>query len=601
MSEQIEMMGIIKLKDCLIRSKYLIPHINENDKTPSWDGFIFLYSNGSKNKKKSDLVARIPVQVKGKTNSDIFCEYIEQNVVRADLKNYIKEGGILYFVILLRDADNYRIYYDNLTTLKISRYLKKMRNRNSINITLTTFPKENIDNVTDIFINFSHDLGQKVSEKHLSLEELKNNTPVGVDSISIHYQSVQHKHPIDYFLDNETVVYANYSSTGISFQVDHIKVTEFGQTVYSPILVENIEYYPTFRLSYSKEGTKVIIGNSISFLHQKDTKKVVFNLKFSGTLSQRIKDTEFLLALLNYKSYSAGGENPHTFSFIEEGIEGLDFNESIEHYNDYLQHLHEIKQVLEILKVKEEIDLDCKTVKDEENLHILITGILYKKSQDLVISREIKNNISRVDIKICNLTIALIVAKENDDKYTLKNYFASSLSGYYDIPGSDKTIIVPIYLSLGEDSFLTISNIDYDDMYRSFDMLEASDELFGMTYQFILTMINAYDKSKKQILLDTSLKLLDWMYNSEHGTNNAIYLLNKLQIIKRTRNLSEPEISQLRKIISDNSDDKILTGTYILLEDKDMAKLHFDKMSKFDQGEFKKLPIIIFLENKFDA
>jgi len=80
MSKRIELMGITKLKDCLLRSEYLIPDIAENNTTPSWDGFIELYKNKDINKKKSDLLARIPVQVKGETNTDIYCEQITYNV-----------------------------------------------------------------------------------------------------------------------------------------------------------------------------------------------------------------------------------------------------------------------------------------------------------------------------------------------------------------------------------------------------------------------------------------------------------------------------------------------------------------------------------------
>jgi len=65
MSRRIELFGIVKLLDCLLRSPYLIPNINDNDKIPSWDGFVEVYKSKELNKKKSDLLARVPVQVWG--------------------------------------------------------------------------------------------------------------------------------------------------------------------------------------------------------------------------------------------------------------------------------------------------------------------------------------------------------------------------------------------------------------------------------------------------------------------------------------------------------------------------------------------------------
>jgi hypothetical protein len=51
MSKRIEIIGITNLKQILLRSEYLIPDITENDRTPSWDGFVELYKNKDKNKK----------------------------------------------------------------------------------------------------------------------------------------------------------------------------------------------------------------------------------------------------------------------------------------------------------------------------------------------------------------------------------------------------------------------------------------------------------------------------------------------------------------------------------------------------------------------
>ena len=49
----------IKLADTDLLSQY----INERDKEPIWDGFIYAYKN--KYKKNDDLIGRAPVQVKG--------------------------------------------------------------------------------------------------------------------------------------------------------------------------------------------------------------------------------------------------------------------------------------------------------------------------------------------------------------------------------------------------------------------------------------------------------------------------------------------------------------------------------------------------------
>jgi hypothetical protein len=202
---------------------------------------------------------------------------------------------------------------------------------------------------------------------------------------------------------------------------------------------------------------------------------------------------------------------------------------------------------------------------------------------------------------ICNISIALLIKKRDDGKYTLSNFFDSVYTVTYQIPSSLQTFNGSIYLILTEDDFITISNIDYDIIYNSFLNLEANDELFNMTNQFILKMIKAYDTSKKQILLKTSLKILDWIIKNDHITHHEIYIINKMQIIKRMRKLNESDISQLHSIISNNKEDKILTGAHLLLENIDMATFHFSKLSIEEQDEFKKYPINIFWKNILEA
>ena len=161
----------------------------------------------------------------------------------------------------------------------------------------------------------------------------------------MHYQGVQYKHPMDYFLENEATLYAKHTIADVSIPVGIIKSAEFGQNINSPILIENTEYYSSFRLSHFKGGHKIILGNSVSFIYPKSNEKAIFNYKIQGTLSQRIKDTEFVLELLKNKYFAVGGDNPHCFNFGMAEID-LNLDNFIEDNKKYLSYLIEIKNVL---------------------------------------------------------------------------------------------------------------------------------------------------------------------------------------------------------------------------------------------------------------
>ena len=63
-SLKIEMGAILAIKNIIQLSDRMKDYINDNDKEPSWDGFIYLYS--SDDLKVENIQYKIPVQIKGK-------------------------------------------------------------------------------------------------------------------------------------------------------------------------------------------------------------------------------------------------------------------------------------------------------------------------------------------------------------------------------------------------------------------------------------------------------------------------------------------------------------------------------------------------------
>jgi hypothetical protein len=593
MSNRIELRGITKLKDCLLRSEYLIPDINENDRVPSWDGFIELYKNSNENKKKSDILARIPVQVKSHVNTVLSDNQISHSIKRADMVNYLNDGGVIFIIVVMKNYDEFKIFFEALTPIKLKRYIKIMKTKKSQAILLKEFPKDNVEEFTDIFFNFSHDMRKQVSENYLSLNEFNKNLPCGFDSFTISYQGIQYKDPFDYFLDHEATLYANHTIAGVSLQVDIVKLNTFGQEIDRPVLIENIEYYPSLKLSHSKDGTKVIIGNSISLMYFKEKGKADFNFNIQGTLSQRINDLEFVLALFKYKYFAVGRETPHSF-LSYSSWESFDFDAKIKRYNEYLNGLLSIKKVLDILKIKDDLDYDKLSEDDIKNIELLLSSILYNHYQDLVFKKEIKAGVFRKDIKMSNIKVALLFMRRNDGKYKVTNFFMNNLNTSFQSNKDGESYNAPIYLTMTKEDFITLSNIDYDVIYNSFLGLELNEEFLGITNQLILNMINAYDTSRNKILLETCVKMIEWVEEKDRITNPAIYVLNKLQIVKRLRKYSDIEISQIIAIIENNSANDILVGANLLLGNKDAASHHFNKMPISEQDSFKKYPIYIF-------
>ena len=105
----IEMASVNALKNALNRTMVAVPDIPDtDDKVPSWDGEIRLYSSAG-SFKKENLVGRIPTQVKGTWVKNFSGKRASYQVKTSDLRNYQEDGGALFFLIQSRDFDDYRI------------------------------------------------------------------------------------------------------------------------------------------------------------------------------------------------------------------------------------------------------------------------------------------------------------------------------------------------------------------------------------------------------------------------------------------------------------------------------------------------------------
>lgn len=131
-SKAIEILAVNAVKDSIVTSEYLEPFISENDKEPSWDGAVYIY--GDKFKKKNTLKGRMPVQVKGKQcNDQLKCNNqlkseISYLISTVDLRNYLHDGGCMLFVVYIYNrGETNKIYYSELTPIKLRRLLDESK------------------------------------------------------------------------------------------------------------------------------------------------------------------------------------------------------------------------------------------------------------------------------------------------------------------------------------------------------------------------------------------------------------------------------------------------------------------------------------------
>ena len=172
--ERIELTARGKLEIVLSRLGYVTPEISTNDKSPSWDGCIRLYNN-KESTSKTELAKLIPIQLKGHYQTPPYNDSVSFNAEVSDLNNYLQNNGVMFFVIYIDESDNYRIYYDTLTKLKLRRIIKGKETQKYISINLQSFPEKNKEEAVDIFFQFSLDLDmcKAMPNKDITLQDEK--------------------------------------------------------------------------------------------------------------------------------------------------------------------------------------------------------------------------------------------------------------------------------------------------------------------------------------------------------------------------------------------------------------------------------------------
>lgn len=173
-SNLIEGFAVDYLRDEIRLTEKLAPYISENDKEPSWDGTIYIYSNS--NFSKENIIGKVFIQVKGKQekNKNLKKTKISYPVEVIDLKNYLKIGGIIFFVVLIDEKNprNRKIYYVDLTPVRLKVELEKAKNQITKSIKFKEFPLDNQRKVS-ILLNCFENIKKQASFSDIPLLTIK--------------------------------------------------------------------------------------------------------------------------------------------------------------------------------------------------------------------------------------------------------------------------------------------------------------------------------------------------------------------------------------------------------------------------------------------
>ncbi len=582
----IERLATSAVVESISLTDVLSPFINDGDKEPSWDGNIYIYADKHKSKKG---IKKVPVQIKGETRKRLPTKRAPKySVSMIDLDNWLNDGGIVLFVVLMDENGQRKIiYYCSLLPVKIRSLKSIAHGKGKISVPLIAFPEDNNQKVSTLLNFYNHRQKQSsfANAPLYSIEELEKNGVLENISFSVTAYGTGNGNDAmeSALLQNEVYMYANIKGASIPQPLPDIPTNlHIAKEIQGDVSVKNLVFYHSYRVVRSLEGSVVHIGKSMIFKLSPDMKTATITFKLKGTLSDYIRDTECIIAILENKELCING-NP----FPLEETEKI----GTEQYRKRLAYFRDVKKMLDLLGVSKELDCSGMSDQDENNLRNFTNAMVYDHRIGFSDST---STMLYGRFKIANLIILIWADRDSDNGYKLQSYFNDHRIALFE--NSDKKMEHPHpithYVLLKKDDFIDAANVNYKMIREDLLQNEASPLVTEQITLFLLEMLKAYDemKDKDAELLSTAETYCDWLIEKTNALDDMM-TLNRLQIIKRKREFTQEEISLLQELRKKSNQRSVQCAASILLEKQELAQTYFDEMDASEKQRFLCFPI----------
>ncbi len=586
--DSIEAVSTSRLTQILSIVPKVKPEIKSNDKTPSWDGNIFLYNNNQK--KKEQLLGILSIQVKGHAGN---CKK-KESVKISDLNNYLNNGGVFYFVVFIDKKDHNKcyIFYNALTPVKIKYYLdKNASNKKVLSIDLDEFPSGNTE-IYDLFLNFSNDSRKQHSFVNhiIDLKNIKDNNLLNFEISASTTKKFPKGTPLleiqkEIFIGKETYAYV-VSNDNIPIPTNSFgKITEITQSKNVKIKIGEYEVDAIFINSTSKVCTIKIL-DSIEII-QDFKNPVSINIKPSNSLRKSTKAFAIFIELT---------KNPEIIindKVLKLGI-SVDINsEDIIKVTEGYEYLKSITFLLDSLYIKEDLNLSTLTENDYYCINYLLEHFIPNLDSYASLIEE-GGKVEFVNIHIQELLIKLgrITNPHNIHIFDIIN----TKYGFKRTHDNGEEEDITAYSGFPLDILKKISNINFDIILKRYeDLLSNGNYRTDTIIIDVVNMISAYDSNNNIEWLDTAERINNLIISDYAKFNKDILNINSLQITKRRRELNESEKDLLLEIIENNKENLLFKFcAYLLLDYKPYYKKTFELLEEKDKTIVRGWPIFAF-------
>lgn len=571
-SVKIEKRSISELKSWIAEHDLLDEYINDNDKEPSWDGYIMVYTD--EDLKAEHIKYKIPVQVKGKCKNELINrKMITYPVEYRHLQNYYFDGGVVYFVIAIsEDAKRKTIFANALTPVKLKELLKSAEKKPN---QTKNIPLQRLKDVHELYIlllQYGHDskrqgTGQcELMRKTIDLSKLRDIDKLEATVISANSE----KETLKKIFSGEVGLFGHLEKSDIWLPVEYSQQIRFKvRTVRCHdelVKVDGIEFYKRFRIEEDDESIKIIFSDNL-YIKLTDIEYTV-NLALNGTVESLRQDVLFMKALLSGHILQLG-------KMVEIEIHsdaiGNDFLEGIK-ITDAFTRACEQFDVRPSKKMKDYTEQDWKKMQELTNLY---HGYIIPKDGDIAWHMWWWEN----------KLYPFIVYRENN-KVRAINIFKDDKC-VTEVKFEEKKYRVPVFASLNRDIWSKLYDVREQTLIKQIEQSDMNMETAPVFISIFIELMWAYDDIENEKYYNAAFLIIEKLI--ELDNDNVAATINRMQLIYRKKELAEEEMRKLEAI--DDQDYLAKCAANILLDNKRIAKKYLEKMSEEDKNKFKQNPI----------
>ena len=594
-TKAIEEKALNHFKSFIEDSKVISQFIADNDKEPCWDGHLYLYADGIRD--KEHLQGRVPIQVKGTEVGRFVTKKWKFKLEKADLKAYLEEPTFFIVCQVKKDSKERMLFFRELLPDLVNKLLRDM-GKNATRMTLFHPLTEDLKEFEDQLMVFLSNSKKMISFAHSKLLSMEEALKKGVKEFSFIAPSkyVDRLQLMKYLSTHSSYIYAKISK---ELDVDMPLSNGPGRFIFqredhSEVRVGDKVYFKGYH-NEIKDGRIIIkIGNVMTInmpMDNTDVEQATVKLTTKAKyLKESINEAEFGVALNDTGVLSVGMLNLQMKVHEKEYVEEL---------RQKLIRWKELDNVLEKLHVTKPFDLTAITDDQGKLIDLLIETVGNGNMVNLP-----GQETTLLLLEIGNIKLLLWCAVGKDGMCAIGDFFDRSIRIAYKI-SEDETINVSPYSYLQLDKLWEkVDNIDFDNIISSAEEAARQHEYCYMMSNYdVLAMITAADalektdveRSKK--LLEEALKLDEWLIGKEPKDEmRPLHIINKMQIMKRQRELTADERQTLEDMLNDEfAGDMVKAGVYLLLDRQEEFQQLFETMQEDEKKSVKEFPIWRFV------